>query len=97
MTATHKGQPRYIVRSVTGYTIRPGFHESSSRFEMTSYTVLDRAHSHRVVATFPTRIRRLQHTNQERAHMVCDALNNETPVPWWEGPKGRLRYSPPAP
>jgi hypothetical protein len=97
MTALHKGEPRYIVVTVTGYTITPGYHESNSRAEMTCYAILDRAYNHRQVAEFPTTIRNRQPVMEERAHLVCDALNNNTPVPWWDKPKGRLRYGPQEP
>jgi hypothetical protein len=84
MTALHNGQPRYTVAAVTGYTITPGYHESNSRTEMTCYAVLDRAYNHQQVAVFTTHKRTRQQLNQERAQLICDALNNNTPIPWWD-------------
>jgi hypothetical protein len=84
MTALHKGQPRYVVAAVTGYTITPGYHESNSRVEMTSYSVLDRAYCHREVAIFNAKSGRRALVCAERARLVCDALNAEEPLPWWD-------------
>lgn len=96
MTAHHQNQPRYVIATVTGYTITPGYHESNSRAEMTCYTVLDRAYNHHTVATFTTHKRHLQQTSAERAHKVRDALNNQTPIPSWDE-HGREHHHHPEP
>lgn len=95
MTALHKNEPRYIIATVTGYTINPGVHENNARIEMTSYTVLDRAHNHRIVAAFNATTRNRDAVWCERAQLTCAALNNETPIPWWETKNNRLHHGPP--